>query len=448
MILPATANKYTMLVDVYDNNMNNSRKDLRRRLLANFGANGAGQFITLIIQFASVPLYLGTWSAETYGVWLLLFTIPGYIAISDFGLVGASANQMASLQQQGDTRTANSVFQTTLAALALISVCTATLSLIPLAVLTHVFGTISLDVAYAIYALILVSLATILTSLIEATYRAVNQYALGSALANITRLLEWALSIASLQLSDNFIAPAIGYLVGRIIGLITMILIVRDHTPFRYSFKAAQLSYAKALLKPAAGFLLMPIGNMLTLQTVNVAIGLALGPAAVAQFSICRTMTRGIIQVATVVNKSVWPEMTTLYANGHKNLILSLYKNARRTSVTLAVLISIILWIWRDQIILEWTRGEVVAEPVLFSLLLGSAIATASWQTSMVFLSATNTHYYFARGYVMISALTSIAIFSLSTFGSKMIASLLLLTELTLIYWSSQNIRSIFKNLD
>lgn len=408
-----------------------------KNLAANFGANGAGQIITLVIQFASVPLYLYFWSAEQYGIWILLSTIPGYLAISDFGLVGATANEMTTLGQQHKRLEANQVFQTALAVIAAMSGVIMVFAVGLVTALRWNGVVPNLDIAVASLVLALVSILTIFTSLVEATYRADDRYALGATLSNLVRLLEWAVSLIFLYFYKSYSATAAGYLAGRLIGALLMIWKARESSTFSYSFGGADVKRAAKIIKPAAGFMLLPIGNILTIQSVTIAIGTFLGPASVAQFSVCRTISRGVVQASTVINKSIWPEITRLYASQRLIDIKSLFRRARFISVLLSVFLCTGIFTWKDVILSKWTHDQISVSATLLLIFLGCSLGTSLWQSSMTVLSATNNHYYFAKGYSLIAILISLAIFAVAGFGPIPVAMLLLINELALVAWSS-----------
>ena len=45
---------------------------MKRRILAGMGANSFGMAITILMQLASLPIFLHFWNLETYGKWLIL----------------------------------------------------------------------------------------------------------------------------------------------------------------------------------------------------------------------------------------------------------------------------------------------------------------------------------------------------------------------------------------
>ena len=68
------------------------------------GSNSYGQLVSLVVQFATVPLLLTVWKVERYGLWLTLATVPAYLSMSDFGFAMAAANDMSMAVARGGYR--------------------------------------------------------------------------------------------------------------------------------------------------------------------------------------------------------------------------------------------------------------------------------------------------------------------------------------------------------
>ena len=89
----------------------------RRRIVRSLYATGFGQAVTVLIQLAGVPLFLGAWGVAQYGQWLILSTIPAYLSMSDFGFASVAANDMTMSVARGRRDIAVKTFQSTSAVL-------------------------------------------------------------------------------------------------------------------------------------------------------------------------------------------------------------------------------------------------------------------------------------------------------------------------------------------
>ena len=48
------------------------------------GANMMGKFWVIATQLVCVPVLTWKWGANGYGVWLMLTTVPSYVALTSF----------------------------------------------------------------------------------------------------------------------------------------------------------------------------------------------------------------------------------------------------------------------------------------------------------------------------------------------------------------------------
>src|SRR5579862_9582591 len=81
------------------------------RVVRGISANVYSQVVQTVLQLLSVPILATHWGLETYGAWLIIFTIPSYLAFADFGFAAAAANDMTHSVARGDRAAAIETFQ-------------------------------------------------------------------------------------------------------------------------------------------------------------------------------------------------------------------------------------------------------------------------------------------------------------------------------------------------
>ena len=64
-----------------------------------------------------------------------------------------------------------------------------------------------------------------------------------------------------------------------------------------------------------------PIGNAITIQGMSLLIGSLFGPSFLSIFNTYRTLSRVLVQLIASISRSLWPEISRLYANGEQNKI-------------------------------------------------------------------------------------------------------------------------------
>ena len=81
------------------------------RLWRGLTSSAVALFARIVVQLAQIPLFLHFWSVERYGEWLLLITIPSYLALSGLGLSSVGGNYIASAVTAGNTARACGIFR-------------------------------------------------------------------------------------------------------------------------------------------------------------------------------------------------------------------------------------------------------------------------------------------------------------------------------------------------
>jgi len=88
------------------------------RIVRGIGANVYSQLVQTALQLLSVPIYATHLGLATYGAWLVIFTVPNYLAFADFGFAAAAANDMTVSVARGDRAAAIETFHAVRAAMA------------------------------------------------------------------------------------------------------------------------------------------------------------------------------------------------------------------------------------------------------------------------------------------------------------------------------------------
>jgi len=383
---------------------------LKSKLLRNLGANAYGQGITILIQLVSMPLYLHYWGVELYGEWLILSAIPAYLALSDIGFASVAANDMTMRVANGDRRGALEVYQSIWLFISGVSVLVASaLALIVYSVpvaaqfsITHISEAQTRQLLLVLMLYVLVGLQG---GVFNAAFRAAGRYAYGTTLGNTIRLAEWAASIVGLLLGGGVLAVATLTLAVRLLGLLLMWLVLQKQERWlRLGTQAASMQQVRRLLKPAVAFMAFPLGLALSLQGMVLIIGMTLGSTAVVVFSAYRTLTRLLVQVITMLNQAVWPEISAAYGAKQMDLVRQLHRKGSSITFWIALSAVALLGVVGEWFVGQWTRHAFELNHVLFVLLLATTFLNVLWQTSWVVLMATNQHQKITLAFIVSAA--------------------------------------------
>jgi O-antigen/teichoic acid export membrane protein len=386
------------------------QRPLVRRVLAATGSNAYAQATTIGIQLLSLPLFLSHWDLATYGQWMVLSALPAYLAMADAGMVTAAGNRMTMLMGEGRPGTANEVFQS--AAAFVLAVCGAALLLVLAAAAWWPVdagpGHGSVDGSMAMRGAIVALSAGVVVALVgglpEAVYKATHRYALGAALANTTRLLEWLGSLAGLWWGGDFLSVAIGALAPRVVCTLAMgVHAARSTTEFRWGFGAASLAEVRRCAAPALSFMAFPAANALNFQGMTLISAALLGPAATVVFNTSRTLARVTVQATATFSHALWPEFSRLYGQNDRRGLLALYQRSRGLGLVLAALASGVVYLAAPAVLNAWSKGRIAFDEPLMLVAMAYAAAAGASHVSRVLLMSTNEHTSLAVPYLAAS---------------------------------------------
>jgi O-antigen/teichoic acid export membrane protein len=378
---------------------------LLARVVAAMGAGAFGQAINIVIQLASLPLFLHRWDLATYGTWLMLSAMPAYLSMADVGMVSTAGNRMTMEMGQGRVAHANAVFQSAMVFMLLACGALAVLTL-PLVLLVPVPGLNTADERMAVAALVCGVLLALFGGLAEAIFRATGRYALGSTLGTLIRLFEWGGYIAGLLIWGSFSAVAWCGLAIRAAGVaLTVYLSGQRSQGLSWGVQHAHTAEIRAMVKPALSFMLFPLANAISFQGITLLVGQQFGPAVVALFNTYRTVARVAVQVTGTFGHALWAEFSRLFGQGGARAVAAIYRRAAWLGLAVSVGLSIVLYMAAPFLLRLWTHGAITFESVLMSLLLAYAAVCGSWHVPRVLLMSTNQHIGLAQWTLLAASL-------------------------------------------
>lgn len=404
----------------------------KAQVAAGVAAHVYGQFVQILIQLATLPIFLARWNAEQYGQWIVLSAIPTYLSIADFGIVTAAGNLMSMHRARGETDEVNRVFRASI----LIVVCLVpTLAMLTIAPVMLIGFGMDEDHRMALSALILATLFNVACGLFDSAYRPFGKYPKVTVLLSSARLVEWGGAIAGLYIGGTLTSTALGMLAGRATAYFIMLVMAFYEVPeVHWGLRGVDLGMAKSLLRSGVAFLSFPVGNMITLQGMVVLVGIQLGGSAVAVFNSIRTLARILSQLAILTAKAMSPEVSRLYGAGKTQEADVLIKQLLWMILPLTILGAIALEVFGPFILQHWSHGKIPFDRTVFSLLVVGSIFAASWQIRATQLTATNRHSFLALAFLVVSiAALFVAFLTGKEFGIASAAGSTSLVELGMV---------------
>lgn len=384
----------------------------RRRLILGTLSMGYGKAVTAIGQLLLVPVLANAWGVELYGQWLMLATIPIFLAASDLGFGTAAGNRLIAEVAQGETARALATFRSALAvilvcSLAIAGLAAATALLLPERWLDARAGLSGAAAREVLLVLIGYGALALQGSLFMAVMRAEGAFARSTTVEATVQLLE-ALAVALVALRGlGPLAAALALLAVRGIGLCCHVLLARRHAAWlRLRAGAADRAVMRQLLRPALAAMMLPLATAGLLQGTALAIGAAAGAAAVPVYTSLRTLSRVGLQLLMTVNLPILPEFTAEYARGNRDWVLRIAGGLASFNALAGLAGGAILVAFGNRLLGLWTHGAIQApEPMLW--LTGAAIlASTVWNPLSNLLVAVNRHERFTIAFAIGVAIT------------------------------------------
>jgi O-antigen/teichoic acid export membrane protein len=386
------------------------------RVLQSLRASAFSQASQILIQFVSVPILIHAWGLVYYGEWLLLFTIPSYLGLSDAGLTSAISNELlinvskkeypkaARLLGNGMT----SIIGFGVLASAFLA---AALELSDFTTWLKINQIQVLEARFIILFLMIYVMLILQQELMSTVPRAEGDNATGRIWTTITRLLEFALVVLLVSLGYKALAVALGYLVVRGLSWGAMFFYYRRRFEWVSLVKVGlfPLAEIRHLLSPSMAFLGFALANSMILQGSTLLIGFFMTPVHVVIYTALRTLSNFIRQIMNLLTSAIWPELTrALIANDFPRAVI-LHRRVCQIAFWTSLVLLFILETTGGPILSVWTKGAVEPLQPVFTLLLLATLPYSLWLTSATIAISVNRHQNIALNFVLSSLCTLVA---------------------------------------
>ena len=373
----------------------------RRRLFAGAAAIGYSKLVVTLSQLVTVPVLSHAWGLPLYGQWILLSTVPTFLAAGDFGFGNVAANRIIGQIAQNRQEAALATFQSGLAIVLLLSglllalVCGAILAL-PGSILRVAGGLPVGDVRLALILLAIGGIVSIQRGLFQGASRAVGQFARSTAIETSFALAETIAIVAIAVLGGTPVVAAAAFLTARICSTLALALFARRQAPWlRIGLRRAELSQIREMTRPSLAVMLYPLANAGLLQGTALAVGMAGGAALVPVYTALRTLARTGLQVLQAISLPVAPEYAAAQARGDTAHAAGLGGMLATLSIAGSLAFAALLALFGQAVLQAWTKGAIAAPPAAILIFAASVAFGGVWPQLANLLFALNRHESF-----------------------------------------------------
>lgn len=413
---------------------------LKKSLFKNSLASILSKVSLLSIRLVQVPLFITTLGVVDYGHWIVLSSLPSWLAISNLGFGSVAANEISMSVAAGDFKAANRTYSTTVFVISLVTLIGATLITSIVLCLPNIYfpSSASSNVSEVKWTIILLSLSVFISFLADVfggRLRAVNKAHKFLLLGAIKPWIDLLFFLIVLQISKRFDYLALTSLMSIIIYTVFIGVYSRGRiTNVFFSVSNIRRDCINKLFTKGVAFQAFPLGNAILFQGNILVIQSVLGPVAVVLFSTARTLVRSVNQLMEMVNQTVWPEFTLLFGKQDFESLRRLHRVSVLISVFGSLMSVIVLAIIGVPLYQLWTGKAIALNYNLLLLFLLPIPFNALWYTSSVVHAACNKHEPLALRYLYSCSISLISCFFLSKyFGVKGAALSTILADLLLI---------------
>lgn len=407
---------------------------IRSRIVSGTIANAAGIGMSAAAQIASVPALTFAWGVERYGLWLILTTVPAYLALSDLGFASAATSDMTMQVARGQRGKAIATFQSVWLLVNIVSLAIVLIAGAAILGLRHASTSFSwIEEQSAVLAVLVLYSAVVMNARIAlAGLRATHNYALGTMLYQIMTLVEVTAILATALRGGNFIDCSLAMLGAQVLNAALMFVTLRRRVPWlALGFHSASMPELKRLWIPAAAAMAIPSALAVNLQGMVLVTGILVSTTAAATLSSVRTVSRVAIQVVGAINRATMPELSTAGAIDSRAAFGKIIALNLATVSIVLVPGAMLFAAFGDQVVEIWTRGKIVAPPSFVALIAIAAVAHGFWYYTSNLMLASNAHTAVTRLLVVTSmAAIFFAVPAAYVCGLFGIGGVLVLTEI------------------
>lgn len=381
-----------------------------RRVMSGVGANVFDKVVVTVTQLAMVPVMANSWGLHLYGLWVLMFTAPSFLAMGDFGFAQAAGTKMTMAVARGERDEAVHIFQSAwLAILSSSGVLVALTAILALGLPSSLFGADPgmpvNEIRLTLFLLMIYGIAAIQGSIFFAGFRAARLFAVGAYWNALIILVESSAIIVAILMGAPPTVAAATILCGRLFGLVGQNLLLRRRVPWlKIGLGRATLAETKTLFAPAGAVMLVPIAQALYLQGSALALGLAAGQAAVPAFTAARTLSRVGLQMCWLLNTPLMPEFSAASARGDRPSQAMMVLATLLFSAALVIPYALLFGLVGQQVILVWTHGVIHSPTMLLWTMALSILFGGFWFPVSNLILALNRHASYTGWFVAFAA--------------------------------------------
>jgi O-antigen/teichoic acid export membrane protein len=339
------------------------QRNLKRRLITNSVATAAGNFWTMLLSLAAVPILLMGLGAQAFGVWALIQTLSvstGWLSLADAGIGIAAARSIAEAESLEDRGALERTVATSLMLFAAAGVLAAiVLGTLGAAILPTIFNVPDGLVRSTRLAVMLAGTQALLDLVgrsFQAGLEGLQRVDLARLADTIRRTIVTAATCAVAILGGGLVAVAVAAAISSISGVAASYVLLRRRVRVR-PFAASSTS-ARALVRYALSVALLRPISVIHRTVDRLVVGIVLGPAWVAAVEVASNLQGGADALLSASSYPVTPTAAWLNARKEGGALRRLILRGTRLSMAVTLPIAAAVAVMSAPFIRLWLGND------------------------------------------------------------------------------------------
>ena len=318
------------------------------------------RFITLLLGFVVTPIVLAQIGRETYGYWVIVGSVIGYVGMVDFGITGSVATLIA--REQHHPEAVSRTVSNALVALTAARVLAVIGSAIAVVVAP---GLLRLTPASAPMVCKLILLAGTGLALsfpvraLKAALRGVQRIATLRLTEFGLALFRIALMLALLYLGNGVYSLPWSTIAASILGFLVLWPLAGKSVPgFKPSLALVSRREIREILGVSAWWFLGSLGALFIYQTDNIVVGRYIGATAVTVYALTFRIPNMVRGQLYQLNLSLAPGIGNLVGTGRNEQLRALYPQLLRITLFLGITAAALVFKLNRSLVSLWVGPE------------------------------------------------------------------------------------------
>lgn len=361
---------------------------VKKNVVVTILLRGIGALVNLIL----IPLTLGFFSSEIYGIWITLASVITWISFLDIGFSLGLKNKLTEAIAINDWTKAKSLVSTTYLALSI--------TFVPLGILLCILvpfinwsSFLNIDLIYneqivkSMYVLVVVFCSQMILQTINSICAAFQKVALSSLFIVIGNLC----SLIIIYIVYKLFTPSLFKLtlIQSLIPCLVLLLssIYLFSTKFRVvkpSIKVVRREYIGELFGLGYKFFILSLQSIVVMQTTNYLIMYISGPENVAAYNIAYTYIGYGAAIFTMAMNPLWPAFTDAYVKKDYQWMRNVYSKMVRLCIICQV--AVIFMFVISPVVYDIWIGNRAEIPIIMTMVVALFFILQLWSSLNIIL--------------------------------------------------------------